>query len=116
MMQKINPSRLRYRIQFGHYETKTNRNGVNINGDFVTDTEVWGGIYTNSMTQQYILMGQNISDVKSFIVRHNDDLQKCKVLKFNDEYYSDLKFNMDPYNNHRSFDIVTGKVVKKRGG
>lgn len=114
-MLKVNPSRLRYRLQFGHFQTKTTRNGINIDGDFIVDAEVWGGIYTNSMTQQYLLIGQKISDTKSFIIRHNDKLQDCLVLKFQNKYYSDLTFNVDTHNGHNGFDVVTGKLVTKRG-
>lgn len=114
-MRRINPSRLRLRLQFGHVESKETINGVNTDKQFVCDVEVWGGIYTNSMTQTYVLMGQGVTDTKSFIVRHNSELQKYTHLKYQDNIYTDLVFNEDPYDAHDSFDTVTGKLVTKRG-
>lgn len=113
-MRKINPARLRLRLEFGHSETATSVNGVNVN-KFVCDAVVWGGIYTNSMTQQYALMGQGLTDTKSFIVRHNERLQDCTQLRCNGKVYGNLQFNVDPYNSHDSFDVVTGKKVTQRG-
>lgn len=114
-MRKINPSRLKLRLQFGHTESIETVNGINTDDQFVCDVEVWGGLYINSMTQQYILMGQQMTDTKTFIVRHNVELQKCSTILFRGEQYTDLQFNEDPYNSHDSFDTVTGKLVKKRG-
>ena len=72
-------------------------------------------MYTTSMTQTYVLMGQGVTDTKSFIVRHNSELQKYTHLKYQGNVYTDLVFNEDPYGAHDSFDTVTGKLVTKRG-
>lgn len=114
-MRRINPSRLRLKLQFGHVESQETINGINTDKQFVCDVEVWGGMYTNSMTQTYVLMGQGVTDTKSFIVRHNSELQKYTHLKYQDNVYTDLVFNEDPYGAHDSFDTVTGKLVTKRG-
>lgn len=114
-MRKVNPSRLRLRLQFGHVESQETINGINAGEQFVCDVEVWGGLYTNSMTQTYVLMGQGVTDAKSFIIRHNEKLQSCTHLKYKDKVYTNLVFNEDPYDSHDSFDTVTGKLVTKRG-
>ena len=114
-MRRINPSRLRLKLQFGHVESKETINGINTDKQFVCDVEVWGGMYTNSMTQTYALIGHGTTDTTSFIVRHNSELQKYTHLKYQGNVYTDLVFNEDPYDAHDSFDTVTGKLVTKRG-
>lgn len=113
-MQKINPSRLTLRLQFGHYEGKANQNGIIVN-TFVNDDEVWGGVFHTSLTQQYLLMGNEQTDLHSFVVRHNQTLQQYKVLSVNGQLYDHLTFNTDGLNNHHDFDIVIAKKVVKNG-
>lgn len=114
MVKRINPSRLNKRLNFGHNEVVTTINGINTD-KFVSDVVVWGGVYSNSLTQQYLLMGQNITDVTTFVVRHNLKLQNYTALQVDGKTYDHLVFNADGDDNHDSFDLITAKLVKKRG-
>lgn len=114
-MKQINPSRLRNRLKFGHIESSQGVNGINIE-EFVCDREVWGGLYKNTMTQQYILMGQGNTDSQTFIIRHDERLLDCTHMVYNDKTYKNLVFNQDTDQEIDGFDTVTGERVNKNGG
>lgn len=114
-MRQVNPSRLKHRLKFGHIESKQGVNGINVE-EFVCDQEVWGGLYKNTMTQQYILIGQGKTDSQTFIIRHDDRLLGCTHMFFDGKQYTNLVFNQDTDQGIDSFDTVTGELVVKNGG
>lgn len=102
-------SRLKQRVEFGTTESVKNKySGVSI-PTFVSQFTVWCGSYSQTLTQQYTLLGTNQKAVKSIVIRHNDRVTDSLEARIDGQTYSVVSVNSDPGVN--AFDVVTLQIV-----
>lgn len=98
-------TRMKQRVEFGTTKTVTNPySGVN-ESEFVTVMSLWCGEYTNTVSQTYTNLGNNINADIVLAVRHNNKLNKQLQVKYKGKEYKII--NIDSDNRLNAFDLIT---------
>lgn len=104
-MKNYDVSRLKRRVAFGTVKTVENDNIGDYDTEFVPEFTVWCGDYTQTMMQQYTLLGEDIKAVKSIAIRHNDKVNDSIQAQLDGVVYNVTAVNSDSDIN--AFDVVT---------
>lgn len=98
-------SRMKSRVEFGTTKTVTNPySGVN-ESTFVTVMSLWCGEYTNTVSQTYTNLGNNINADIVLAVRHNNKLNKQLQVEYKGKEYKII--NIDSDDRLNAFDLIT---------
>ena len=105
----INPLEFNERAAFGSYQVVTNEVNGNQTNTFVTAFNRWFGYRTQSLTQQYTLMGNKLVDTKLIAIRHDDAVTKQMIVQIgNDDYNCLIEGNK---NNKRTATGLSTSIV-----
>lgn len=114
-MKTYDVSRMKHRCQFGVYGDSDEINpntGVPIQ-QFVPQFSLWFGEYSQTINQQITLTGDNLTDTKMIVVRHNEQVNQQQLVKIGDTLYQVNNVAGDDEVN--SFDVITLVRYQKRG-
>lgn len=103
-------TRMKHRVEFGTYHYVEDDTISGGHEDFVPMTEVWCGEYTNTQTQTFSLLGLQIDADVVLVIRHNPNINKKVVAKYQGKEYRIVAISSDDRLN--AFDLVTLQVVK----
>lgn len=104
-------NRLKHRVQFGTIKSVENDNTGDYSEQFVPQVTCWCGMYTQTQTQQYTLMGNDQQDLITIAIRHNSAVKESLIAKLNGVQYNVAAINSD--DQLGAFDTVTLKKVTK---
>lgn len=113
MMLNYDISRLKQRIEFGTIKSIEDDNTGDYKQEFVSQFKLWCGDYTQTMTQQYTLLGNNQQDLLTIVIRHNPSVNDTLLAKLNGVLYDVSAIDSDSQIN--AFDTVTLKQSNKKG-
>ena len=109
----INPLEFNERAAFGSYQVVTNEINGNQTNEFVAAFNRWFGYRTQSLTQQYTLMGNKLVDTKLIAIRHDDAVTKQMIVQIGNDEYNIITISSDNRAARETFDLLTlQKVVK----
>jgi len=109
MAKRLNPARMRYRLEFGVDEPTGRKNpntGKAIKG-FVPKFKRWAGLWTLTQTQAISLAGANIKDAIVFFIRHDFKITSNLKIRKGDEIYIIDNISYDDGLNTDGFDLIT---------
>lgn len=90
-MKRINPSRMTFKLEFGHWgpTDEVNPNtGEAING-FITDFKAWAGEWSISRRESIELQGQSIRNARTYFIRHRkDDIPENALIRRGSNIYT----------------------------
>lgn len=116
MVKHINPSRMRFRLEFGDRQDtdKTNPNTGEALKDFKSSFSLWAGLWSLTQNQILSLAGANINNAEVFFIRHNADVANIPYLRFNGMIYKIDNIAFDDGIGSSGFDLITchREVVK----
>lgn len=99
-------SRMDSKAEFGKVEEFEASNYEGRIGYFVPQFTVWAGIYSNTQTQTYDLLGAHINVDLVIAIRHNSKVNDNKIMVFyKDVFYKITNINSDGRVN--GFDLLT---------
>ncbi|MHC3377756.1 phage head closure protein [Ligilactobacillus equi] len=116
-MKNLNPSRLRYKAQFGKMGATAKRNpntGRPIQS-FVEDFSLWAGKYSLSLRDQIEYHGIDESISMVIFTRHNPKIFENQYVKFENTIYSIAEIQQDDGLPPDGFDLITLKKVTSNG-
>ncbi|MCT3583635.1 phage head closure protein [Levilactobacillus brevis] len=113
-MKTYDVSRMKHRCQFGVYGNgEMNPNTGAPVQKFVPQFSLWFGEYSQTINQQITLTGDNLTDTKMIVVRHNEQVNQQQLVKIGDTLYRVNNVSGDDEVN--SFDVITLVRYQKRG-
>ncbi|VTZ91461.1 phage head closure protein [Limosilactobacillus mucosae] len=115
MTKAINPSRMRFRIEFGKEKATDQFNpntGKPIKG-FVPEFERWAGQWSLTQTQQITLAGAGITKAVVFFIRHDSNITDEYEIRKDGDIFTIHSIAYDDGLTADGFDLITcQKVVK----
>ena len=118
VQHKINVSRMRLRMQFGHYENtdKTNPNtGMPIK-EFKADPKLtrWAGQWSITQYDTLKLSGSDIKDSLAFFIRHDDSITSDYIMKWGTRLFTidHIERDIDP--TRTQYDVIYCHVYGDR--
>lgn len=109
----INPLEFNERAQFGTYETGINEINGNQTNVFVPAFSRWFGNQTQSLNQQYTLLGNKMTDMRLIAIRHDTSVTDQMAVKIGNDEYNIVLISPDNRIARETFDLITlQKVVK----
>lgn len=107
---RINISRMRLRLQFGHYENTDQLNpntGENVKA-FKADPSLtrWAGRWSITQYDTLKLSGSDINNVEAFFIRHDETITSDYLIKSGTKLYSidHIERDIDPI--RTQFDVI----------
>lgn len=111
----MSPIDFNKKIQFGTISTTTNPNTDGPMEAFVSKFTVWGQIRRRTMTNNYSVIANGLTDTQDLVIRHNPDVTDTLRVVMNNEQYEIVNVSTDETNGFNKLDILTVQKVKKTG-
>lgn len=118
MTKAINPSRMTFRISFGHDADtgEINPNTGTPIQQFSADFSCWAGQWSLNVQQQLTIAGAGITNVVVFFIRHNPDVNETLQVQRGSDLYKIDSIAADDGLQNEGFDLITcHRVVTKHG-
>ncbi|KWT52404.1 hypothetical protein ABB39_01030 [Levilactobacillus brevis] len=118
MAKKINPSRMTFRIDFGHDADtgEVNPNTGTPIQQFSPDFSCWAGQWSLNVQQQLTIAGVGITNAVVFFIRHNPDVNETLQIQRGTDLYKIDSIASDDGLPPDGFDLITcHRVVTKHG-
>lgn len=118
MTKKINPSRMTFRIDFGHDADtgEVNPNTGTPIQQFSPDFSCWAGQWSLNVQQQLTIAGVGITNAVVFFIRHNPDVNETLQIQRGTDLYKIDSIASDDGLPPDGFDLITcHRVVTKHG-
>ncbi|ORJ54173.1 phage head-tail adapter protein [Levilactobacillus brevis] len=118
MAKKINPSRMTFRIDFGHDADtgEVNPNTGTPIQQFSPDFSCWAGQWSLNVQQQLTIAGVGITNEVVFFIRHNPDVNETLQIQRGTDLYKIDSIASDDGLPPDGFDLITcHRVVTKHG-
>ncbi|CAH1857509.1 phage head closure protein [Convivina intestini] len=109
----INPLEFNERCEFGHYETKPNPKNGNKNNVFIPDFSRWFGYRTQTLNQQFTLLGVNKQHTKMIAIRHDDKVNEQVKVRIKGIVYDVVLISSDDRSARETFDLLTLALPEK---
>lgn len=116
MAKKINPSRMTFRIDFGHDADtgEVNPNTGTPIQQFSPDFSCWAGQWSLNVQQQLTIAGVGITNAVVFFIRHNPDVNETLQIQRGTDLYKIDSIASDDGLPPDGFDLITcHRVVTK---
>lgn len=104
-MKKYSIARLNKRAEFGTYTEQINENTGMSQHTFQPSFSLWFGNYTQTIQEQLTLTGNNITDSKMIVIRHNDQVNGTYIVRIDESLYKVSNIASD--DGIDSFDVIT---------
>lgn len=104
-MKKYSIARLNKRAEFGTYTEQINENTGMSQQTFQPSFSLWFGNYTQTIQEQLTLTGNNITDSKMIVIRHNDQVNGTYIVRIDESLYKVSNIASD--DGIDSFDMIT---------
>lgn len=104
------PSRLNKRAAFGTVQSVELPSGIS-KPQFVSLMTVWCAIWVRSLSQQYQLIGTNLEDTQTIVIRHNPGIDDSMKVQIDDNTYTIVSINPDESTSIITYDTVTIRKV-----
>uniref|UniRef100_UPI00403FA594 phage head closure protein n=1 Tax=Lentilactobacillus hilgardii TaxID=1588 RepID=UPI00403FA594 len=104
-MKKYSIARLNKRAEFGTYTEQINENTGMSKQTFQPGFSLWFGNYTQTIQEQLTLTGNNITDSKMIVIRHNDQVNGTYIVRIDENLYKVSNIVSD--DGIDSFDVIT---------
>lgn len=104
-MKKYNLARLNKRAEFGTYTEQINENTGMSQQTFQPSFSLWFGDYTQTIQEQLTLTGNNITNSKMIVIRHNDQVNGIYVVRIGEDLFKVSNIASD--DGIDSFDVIT---------
>lgn len=105
----INPNLFNKKVTFGRFDEGAYDLNGNQTRTFVTTTTVWCGDQTQSLSQQYTLLGSGITDTRLIAIRHRKLAGRGTVAQIDGTFYDIVNVSPDNRIGLDTFDLVTLK-------
>lgn len=118
MAKKINPSRMTFRIDFGHDADtgEVNPNTGTPIQQFSPDFSCWAGQWSLNVQQQLTIAGVGITNAVVFFIRHNPGVNETLQIQRGTDLYKIDSIASDDGLPPDGFDLITcHRVVTKHG-
>ena len=118
MTKAINPSRMTFRISFGHDADtgKVNPNTGTPIQQFSADFSCWAGQWSLNVQQQLTIAGAGITNAVVFFIRHNPAVNETLQVQRGSDMYKIDSIAADDGLQNEGFDLITcHRVVTKHG-
>lgn len=109
----INPLEFNERCSFGRYQTVVNKKNGNKTNEFVPEFDRWFGYLTQTLDQQFTLLGINKRNTKMIAVRHDRDINESLQVEIEDEVYDIVLISSDERAARETYDLLTLAKVEK---
>ncbi|GEO65907.1 phage head closure protein [Levilactobacillus spicheri] len=118
MAKAINPSRMTFRISFGHDADtgEINPNTGTPIQQFSPDFSCWAGQWSLNVQQQLTIAGAGIINAVVFFIRHNSAVNETLQVQRGSDLYKIDSIAADDGLQNEGFDLITcHRVVTKHG-
>lgn len=118
MTKAINPSRMTFRISFGHDADtgEINPNTGTPIQQFSPDFSCWAGQWSLNVQQQLTIAGAGITNAVVFFIRHNPVVNETLQVQRGSDLYKIDSIAADDGLQNEGFDLITcHRVVTKHG-
>jgi len=118
MTKAINPSRMTFRIAFGHDADtgEINPNTGTPIQQFSADFSCWAGQWSLNVQQQLTIAGAGITNAVGFFIRHNPSVNETLQDQCGSDLYKIDSIAADDGLQNEGFDLITcHRVVTKHG-
>ncbi|WP_270320921.1 phage head closure protein [Levilactobacillus brevis] len=118
MTKAINPSRMTFRIAFGHDADtgEVNPNTGTPIQQFSADFSCWAGQWSLNVQQQLTIAGAGITNAVVFFIRHNPAVNETLQVQRGSDLYKIDSISADDGLPPDGFDLITcHRVVTKHG-
>lgn len=108
VQHRINISRMRYRLEFGH-EGKTGKVNTNTGDqvkEFIPEFTRWAGPYSIYGYDALKKSGSDVKDVNAYFIRHDSDITSDYLVRLNGKIYQIDHIQYDEDTTRSQYDVL----------